>query len=367
MNETKKNNYTQLNPKQIVAVFEKNNVYFKRELRMSVLRKVIEAKYIEEKIKLEKLRDESLNSISITDSIRINRLRNYRTLSEFQLENDFRYYNDKNLINLYLKLFWDNMSTYIRTLSNSDVIFEGLEKLEEQTVVIKSVCDYNRYFSKRILDEENYFDGIHLVDAVRHFNQTSLAVEIKKLSEKYVIDIPKYWTKKDLQLRLKKALKAKYELTPKMIENIDGSNVNKLKDLLEQHHIDSKLHITKTDMINIIIKNVDKNKVSEISRIEEAESVEINMEESKLKKEKKNTISEIVNDPVVVGQNADYEKLLTTIILNQETLIKYSIEISKNNVDERNFKFSKIFNIIIFVLIVVVAMIWIIYGIKTLF
>ena len=46
-------NYKKIRPEQIVEVFEKNNVYFDRDIRIAALRKVLLTKYETEKKELE--------------------------------------------------------------------------------------------------------------------------------------------------------------------------------------------------------------------------------------------------------------------------------------------------------------------------
>jgi len=358
-------NYKKIRPEQIEEVFEKNNVYFDRDIRIEALRKVLLTKYETEKKELEEKKETNSSEMSIKEFIRLNRLENYNTLSEFQLENDHEYYNDKALTNEYLQLFWDKVSAHIQTLSNSDAVFEDLHSLEQSEVKVRNVFDYNQVFRLRVLDPSDYFDGIHLVESVRHFNDTSVATEIRLLSNKYNIFIPKYWTKSDLQKRLKKELKLKGELTPSMIVKIDSSSVKKLKELLEQFNIDSKSHITKTDMIDIIIKNVDKNKVTEVAQEKE---VEIDVPDEvvaaeKVKEEIKEEVVPVAKEEVVVVQNLQNEELMKIIIQNQEIIMKQYEMMNKKDQPE-TATFTRVFNIVLLVLVVIVSIIWIIYGIN---
>ena len=362
-------NYKKIRPEQIEEVFEKNNVYFDRDIRIEALRKVLLTKYETEKKELEEKKETNSSEMSIKEFIRLNRLENYNTLSEFQLENDHEYYNDKALTNEYLQLFWDKVSAHIQTLSNSDAVFEDLHNLEQSEVKVQNVFDYNQVFRLRVLDPSDYFDGIHLVESVRHFNDTSVATEIRLLSNKYNIFIPKYWTKSDLQKRLKKELKLKGELTPSMIVKIDSSSVKKLKELLEQFNIDSKSHITKTDMIDIIIKNVDKNKVTEIAQEKE---VEIDVPDEvvpveEVKEEVQEEVIPVVKEEVVVVQNPQNEELMKIIIQNQEIIMKQFEQMNVEKVSQQQQEtpmFTKTFNIVLLVLISIVSIIWIIYGIN---
>ncbi|MFA6800564.1 MAG: hypothetical protein WCR19_00490 [Acholeplasmataceae bacterium] len=214
-----------------------------------------------------------------------------------------------------MELFWKKLTNYIQTLDNADAIFNDIEKLEKQNVVIKSVCDYNRYFSSRVLDDENCFDGIRLEKAVSHFNQTSLATEIKKIGEKYRIETPSHWIKEDLQTRLRQGLKAKHELTPELSEKINNISIRELKGLLVKNNMNSKMHITKEDLIEIIIKSVDKNKVSEVSKFEDIDNEDIVVETKPSKDEVKIFMPEDKKEKEVVD-NMDYRELLKTIIAN---------------------------------------------------
>lgn len=368
VNTSRTINYSQITPEQLLEVFENNNVYFDRALRIAALRKVIETKYSSEKKELEKMKAEKSNEMSIKEFIRLNRLESSSTLSEYQLEADYQYYDDKNINDLYLNLLWDKLAMHILSLDNAEAIFDDIDNLEKSDYTMKNVCKYNQVFYKRVLDENDFFDGIHLVDAVRHFNETSVAIEIRKLSEKYMLDIPKYWKKKDLQLRIKRELKVRQELTAEITETINTSSVKKLQVLCEELNIDPKLHITKTDMIDMIIKNVDKNKVSEVAKIVEVVIEDPVVEEVPVVEVVEEVVvPEVVEVPVVLENGKDYEDLLKQIIANQGIIIKQNEEANKYQPTEQSNQLNKIFNYIVITLIVIVALIWIIYGIGTLF
>lgn len=351
--------YTQLSPQELDKVLEKNNVYIPRKLRIKVLREVLEPRYLKEKEELEKIQNETPKLLDLMSAFRLKRLKNYRLLSEFQLENDMIYYGDKQLENLFLEKFWKEMSTYIQTLDNAEIILADIDNIQKEKVNIKTICMYNRYFMKRVLDEENYFDGINLVDAVKHFNDTSFESEIRKLGDKYRLDLPKYWKKADLQLRLKKELKGRNLLTPALVEKIDRSSVKEIKVLLEENNLDSKTHITKEDLINIIIKSVDKNKVSVVAKEAEAEETIVNQVIVD------NTIKEAISKEKALASD-NYADLLRAIIANQEIMIKQNNNLINNQNLQTDYKHNKIFNYIIIFLIIFVVIIWIVYGFKTL-
>ena len=97
MNIKKTIDFTNLSPETLVEVFKKHQVTFPRSLRVEVLLTLLEPKYIEERNKIEKQKEEAESTMNIKDFIRLNRLVQYNSLSEFQLENDFTYYYDVNL------------------------------------------------------------------------------------------------------------------------------------------------------------------------------------------------------------------------------------------------------------------------------
>ena len=116
--------FKRITPALLLEVFENNNIYFDRVERISVLRKGLESNYLSEKAELQKLKEENPNEMGIKQHIRLNRLENYMSLSEFQLENDYDYYNDKEANETYLTLFWKNMVLKIIQTENSDAIFD---------------------------------------------------------------------------------------------------------------------------------------------------------------------------------------------------------------------------------------------------
>jgi len=366
MNIKKTIDFTNLSPETLVEVFKKHQVTFPRSLRVEVLLTLLEPKYIEERNKIEKQKEEAESTMNIKDFIRLNRLVQYNSLSEFQLENDFTYYDDVNLNKLYFNTLWDKFVKHLELHPYCDDVFQEIEQLEiEDDLKMLSVFEYNKAFASIITDEDDYFDGIHLVESVRHFNDSSVATEIKQLGNKYDITIPKYWTKADLQARLKKELKLNKLFTKELETKIDESSTKITRGMLDDLKVDSKLHITKTDMINIIIKNVDKNKVSEISKKELAEEIAI----AEITEVIEPVIEKVIEEPVVsdvvealVVQNTpgvDYTNMLQQIIDNQNILIEQTTNKEMTSMD-------KVFNYIVIGLIIVVVLIWLIYGIATL-
>lgn len=361
MTNIKMINYANVDPKLLGELFKKNGIFFPRSLRIDALRKAIESKFIEERDNLLKTEKEESNEMGIKDYIRLNRLNNYVSLSEFQLENDFEYYNDVNINQNYLHLFWEALSELIKKLENAKDIFEQLSKLK----IIGSIdnikiLDYNLYFKSQVLDEVDYFDGIHLVETVKHFEITSVASEIRLLAKKYDIFIPKYWNKADLQLKIKQELDLKKLLTKRLLDKIDNSSVKNLKIMMDEMKLESRTHITKADMIELIIRNVDKNKVTEIAKKETAKEFAPIIEEEDEKNMQTNPV-------VVPTKDIDYTDLIKQVIENQEFIIEELKNRQDNVIDKSNEKRDKIFNIVVIGLIILVSLIWITYGVSILF
>lgn len=355
MNYKKNINFTNLDPKAILVIFLKHQVTFPRDLRIKVLLDLIEPKYIEEKLKLEKQEKESVNSMTIKDYIRLNRLNQYSTLSEFQLENDYDYYNDLNLNQVYFNTLWDEYIKYLEDHPHMEKVMKDIELLEvDENRQPLSVYKYNLEFSSIITDDDNCFDGIHLEESVRHFDTSSVANEIKKLGEKYDIIIPKYWTKLDMQDKLRKELKSRKMYNDEYESKIQEASKKVICSMLDDINADSKLHITKADMINIIIKNVDINKVSEISVKEMTEEIE-EVEQSPKVIEVEKTVEAI---SVPDNKQVDYTNLLQEIIHNQEIII------SQTN-DKKSTTLDKVFNFIVIILVILVVILWVFYAIET--
>lgn len=382
MNISKTINHKELHPSKLVEVFVENHVYFPRVLRIEALRTAIESKYKDEKKVLDKKKEDAPTEMGIKEYGRLNRLEDYSGLSEYQLESDYLYYEDENLNEYYFRILWEKLIKHIDTYPNADKVFEDVSNIEKEENEVKmNAFEYNQHFKKLILDEDDHFDGIHLLKAVEHFDNTSAALEIRKLAEKYDIFVPKYWTKSDLQLKIKQELNDKKKLTTEMNEKIDTSSVKKLKILLEEMKLDAKLHITKADIIKIIIKNVDKNKVSKIAQVVEV------VEFTPIAEVAPEPVIEVVEEvkptpvlaPVVMTNEAiDYTDLLKQVILNQELIIKQleTKEDKKEQVDVLSPHFverrknkrmiDRVFNYIVIVLIVIVSLVWIYYGVTTL-
>ncbi len=357
--------FMKLDPEAILEVFKKHQVTFPRSLRIKVLSESIESKYVEEKMLLLKQEKESVNSMSIKDYIRLSRVNQYNKLSEFQLENDYEYYNDSNLNKVYFSALWDKSISHLENHPYIVEVFKDLELLETtENKEEYTVYKYNLAFSAIITDEDDYFDGIHLGESVTHFDTSSVATEIRKLGEKYKIEIPKYWTKSDMQEKLRRELKIRKMYDDDYEVRIQIASKKVVCSMLDDLKVDSKMHITKSDMINIIIKNVDKNKISEISIKEMKEESQIE-EPVSVVNEPIPVVVEPVPEVVEVEKfverrtgnisNKDYTYLLQQIIDNQEVLMERS-GIKKHT------KLERVFNYIVTFLIVIVVILWIIIA-----
>lgn len=359
--------FTKIAPEKLLEIFKKHQVTFPRSLRIKVLAELIEPKYIEEKEKLINQEKESVNSMSINDYIRLSRLNQYNKLSEFQLENDYGYYNDANLNKVYFSTLWDELVNHLENHPYVIEVFKDLELLKQTEDLVEfNVYKYNLAFSSIITDEDDYFDGIHLGESVRHFDASSVANEIKKLGEKYDIEIPKYWTKLDMQAKLRRELKIRKMYNDDYEEKIQAASKKEVCSMLDDLKVDSKMHITKSDMINIIIKNVDKNKISEISIKEMAEESEIGetptiVEETPVVEEPKPEsleVENVVKSVVLNEHQIDYTYLLQQIIDNQEIIMERSV-VKKTTMLER------VFNYIVALLIILVVILWVVFAIQT--
>jgi len=359
--------FTKIAPEKLLEIFKKHQVTFPRSLRIKVLAELIEPKYIEEKAKLISQEKESVNSMSINDYIRLSRLNQYNKLSEFQLENDYGYYNDANLNKVYFSTLWDEFVKHLENHPYVVEVFKDLELLNQTEDLVEfNVYKYNLAFSSIITDEDDYFDGIHLGESVKHFDASSVANEIKKLGEKYDIEIPKYWTKLDMQAKLRRELKIRKMYNDDYEEKIQAASKKVVCSMLDDLKVDSKMHITKSDMINIIIKNVDKNKISEISLKEMAEESEIGettakIEETPVVEEPKPEILAVENVVKSVALNdnqIDYTYLLQQIIDKQEIIMERSIA-------KKTTMLERVFNYIVALLIILVVILWVVFAILT--
>jgi hypothetical protein len=355
-------------PEKLLEVFVRHQVTFPRSIRIKVLSELIESKYIEEKKRLLDQEKAEPNSMSIKEYIRLSRLNQYSILSEFQLENDYDYYNDANLNKVYFINLWDEFVSHLENHPYVAEVFKDLELLDSnENLEDLSVYEYNLAFASVITDEDDYFDGIHLGSSVKHFDTTSVANEIKKLGEKYSIEIPKYWTKTDMQDKLRRELKIRKMYDEDYELKIQVASKKVVCTMLDDLKVDSKMHITKADMINIIIKNVDKNKISEISIKEMAEEAEIEepkqeavepipvvIEKSPEVVEVKEVIREVENNE----SHKDYTYLLQQIIDNQEILMERSGH-------KKLTALERVFNYIVAFLIILVVILWVVFAILT--
>jgi len=82
-------------------------------------------------------------------------------------------------------------------------------------------------------------------------------------------------------------------------------------------------------------------------------------------KEKENVVQETHIPKETTTIENDYEDLLKEIISNQREIIELQKKPQKIIVEQSEHKYNKVFNIIIIALIVVIAIIWIIYGLDT--
>ena len=326
-----------VNHNDLVNVFEKFVVRLPRQLRIDAMKDVLKPLHEKELIVFEAKVKEDENSLAITDYTRLHRLRAYKELSEFQLENEMRHFADDELVKKYVQKLWTKVDKFLSQKNGFEEVIEAIKALPQNKNETKiDFSTFNALLFPYFVDAEGVFDGIDFDEAPTHFVKTATRKELFELGKKYDVIIPKYLRKADLKERLLEILESRDALNDTLKSSIEAASLKELRVLLEENNADSEPYITKEKMVKIMLDSIccqrdheEKDIIEVVTKLQE--SNEGNCED------------------------------LKTIIANQEKIIKM-LESSSNNITS-----NKVFNYIVISLIVLVTLIWIIYGITTLF
>lgn len=341
-----------ISPFTLSRLVKNSKFSMNRATRCDFMREVLENNYIQELKDLQNKQKEDINSLSIGEKIRIIRLKSYKKLSEFQMESDFEYYGDvsraKEYISKYQSFIVEGL---VAKIGQDQFDAEILENDYNYNVEELTVAKYNEIYQENVIDDDDYFDGVYFMDAIKHFNETCVTKEVVALGKKYGIKLPKYWSKQELQDKLIRYYSEKGKLTKKLETEVKAYTLTEVKAKLSEVGISSENHTKKASMIDYIIRTMTRNHIEE-----EIPQVQIIPEE----------IQAIMPINDNNENNENYEHYLKEIVRNQEKVIMYLQKMSKNAPQEET-QLQRVLTITVFLLIIFVAIMWTIYGVNTFF
>ncbi len=248
--------YLYVDPRQVKDIFEEHKLQIPRDLRVKALKEVISPVLNEEFRKLKEKEETTGKLLSLGESSRLLRVSYPDHLSEFQLEAEYESLKRPELKKKYLLILWESMLSYLSEM-NGEGIIDQINNLQEDISVFNELCipDYNMVFHDIFRDEEGYSDGLHHSEYRTYLYRSTNIKELRKIGDKYDLDIPKYFTKDDLKVRLYELLDKLGLLTNEMKEEIEGYGVKKIKEKLAENGGNSRSHLTKEEIVEYILEN----------------------------------------------------------------------------------------------------------------
>ena len=296
-----------------VDFFKEIGLMVPREIRISVLRTVLNPSVKNKMIVEENLSDEVQY-----------RLGWYDNFSETQLINLLPLFNDDDLINRYLDELWLNLLSYIvsKKVSESDTfkLFELSQKYQYEPFF--DVVVFNKKIDVLFYDNPDEIDGLS-VDVFRPILfKSSTTVEIREIGEKYGVKVPRRIKKQELVEIIKQELNDKNQLTPAEEAKIDKMSVIPLQRYAIDHDIKASIELKKEEIIEYIIKNAKETKEKYFVPTNPGvyESIQSSNSIEPLT-EPKEVLDNPVEEPVVVEPEEDKDTQLEepTDLVDEET------------------------------------------------
>lgn len=235
----------------MMEFFNEIGLMIPRELRIRVLRTVLNPVVNNHQMVLE----------SLTDEVQY-RLGWYDNFSETQLINLLPQFNNDELVQSYLAELWLELLTYMvsKKVSESDTLklYELAEKYLYEPFF--DYAEFNKTINPLFYDNPNEIDGL-TVDKFRPvLFKSSTTVEIREIGEKYGVKVPRRIKKQELVDIIKQELRERNQLTPEEEAKIDKLSVIPLQRYAIDHDVKASIELKKEEIIEYIIKNAQETK-----------------------------------------------------------------------------------------------------------
>lgn len=338
---------------------------FNRTLRIEVLKQLLRPKIMETRRERSTLADEMNYRLSW-----------FNQFTETQLVNLFKFYNDKELNEVYLEQLWLRLIEDMigRELNKED--FNHLINISKEhknnTQTNKDLVLYNNNLNELFFDDEGQIDGLN-PEAIRPvLYKSSTITEIRQIGQKFNVTVPQRLKKQELLDIMIEELKDRDEYTEELEKELNKLNIMLLQRYAKDNNIKASTELKKEEVIEYVLKNshttkekyyIPSSSVYEVEAKELGQTVEEDETEiygkslEELKQEEASTVvEEVKEEPVLeVKEEPTPEVKHTETVRTLEYVLPKEKEFDVTGVEEKtinavdyrgvkNKKFIKLIN-----------------------
>lgn len=189
----------------------------------------------------------------------LSHLRMFEKYGEFQWEYNLARQKNKTLNLAYATDFLMLLIETLLRLPNGQVLLDTMEKelSNKLTEIDVDIIILNRAFDSMMNDEEKTLDGMTFPQFRSVMYVGSTVQELRKLAEKYHVNIPKYISKQEIQRRLIDALTKSGNLTDDKKSQIEQASIKQLLSLGDTWNLNAKTYMTKEEIIEYILEHAE--------------------------------------------------------------------------------------------------------------
>lgn len=279
---------------QIKTFFIEIGLKIPRELRMFVLRETLRAKVIETR----------KSRLTLADELNY-RLSWYTEFTETQLENLLIFFDDHKVEKDFLEDFWTDLISYMVekevTSKNLKILLDdSIAYVKKHGLELPNMKTFNREIKDIFYDSFGRIDGLAPAKFRPVLYKSSTLSEVRDLGSKYDVDVPRRLKKTELADIIIKELKDRGQHTEKLEGEIRSMSVLVMQRFAIDHDIKASTELKKEEIIEYILANAKETKetyfVPESQEVYEKEVEEIaeHLDKEPVRKE------EIVEEETVV-------------------------------------------------------------------
>ena len=234
-----------LDAKQYVFVFQNANLFLPRQLRMDVLRRILEPH-------VKKTRQERY---TLADELNY-RLKWFYQYSDSQYVNLLSFYNDVNLNQTYIEQLLIAIFEYLVEHKKQDLIQQLREarKSLEKPFDFKDINHFNQELNVVFIDKKEEIDGLTLKLIRPVLLKGSTLQELKIFGEKYGIVVPRRLKKEQLLEVIFLELNTRGLLTEDLKQELQKKSVVLIQRYAVDHGIKVSTELKKDEIIEYILE-----------------------------------------------------------------------------------------------------------------
>ncbi len=234
-----------LEAEQYVSVFQNANFLLPRQLRMDVLRHLLESS-------VKQTRKERL---TLADELNY-RLKWFYQYSDFQYVNLLVYYQNKKLNQAYVENLLTSVCEHLVEQKREDIIqsLRDAKKAQQDSYDSQNILLFNQTFNQIFKDKELEIDGLPLNLIRLVLLKSSTLQELKAFGEKYGIIVPRRLKKEQLLELIYLELQSRGILTDDIKAELKKKSVVLIQRYAIDHDIKVSTELKKAEIIEYILE-----------------------------------------------------------------------------------------------------------------